>query len=857
MLDRYTSALAKMVSVHRIPVLVVLFFIFGIVSFQIKDLTADFTPKDLFSEVEGQDEILSAFHDAFGNTENVVLILLQSDLILKPTTGENSEYSLDALQYLHSMSLYMDQLESVERVESITWTRIPRRGETNSLRGLLRGEVSNPINVEPIVEGTTVEIEEAELLAQSVSNSNLIRGKLISESGRVAVIAVYLDRTLDRIDGLRDAMNDIRAFNPRSSPPESLSVHYAGLPYVRTVVVDRFRGDQLYMVPLSLVACLFILLITVRWLPGVYLPGIAVVMSALMTLGGMAMVGEKINIVNNIVPVLIIIIGISNGIHLVNRYREELRVDGERLKATIRTVKTMAIACFLTSFTTAVGFASLMVSKTDLLSRFGQTAAAGVMVSYFVIILFLPVMFTFLKPPKVRLPGKGGKTLESIVALLTRWVLAKPKSVLLFSSVIFFSAIFISFTYVEINNSVLDQFSPEDELVHTTRLIEDELQGVTPLELSMSSDEIGRFERLDVINAIDAFQRWAASQDGVLSVNSYSNYLHEAWYLTTGNPAHRETQFENESLVTGFLGSLQSTSWIQNSTVLNMIRKEPDTVSVLNSHGIELTSDIFPLTLREVTEQNNIDLNLFSESLINVISNPVSPYLTIDRNRARISIMVQDIGAKELLYLSERLIEQAGVYFGDLDNITFDLTGEAYINAKGLDAVIRDLLGSLFLAVLIIFGLLTLLFKSPRLGLLSIPPNLIPLVLTLAYMGLRDIRLNTATAMIFSISIGMAVDATIHIFVRFREESRREKSLDEALISASRGAGRAIVITCFMLMAGFSVMLLSSFVPVKRFGELTAITALGCLMGNLVVLPALLKLWWKKPIGPLEEPVNT
>ena len=172
-----------------------------------------------------------------------------------------------------------------------------------------------------------------------------------------------------------------------------------------------------------------------------------------------------------------------------------------------------------------------------------------------------------------------------------------------------------------------------------------------------------------------------------------------------------------------------------------------------------------------------------------------------------------------------------------------------------MDAVVDDLMGSLALALVIIVLILTLLFRSIRLGLLSIPPNLIPLVFTMAYMVWRDIPLNAATVIIFSISLGLAVDGTIHVLARFREETRLNGlSTESALILAARGTGRAIVVSCVTLMAGFSVLLFSNFVPVQRFGELIAVTV-GCtLFATLIVQPVLLKVAGgkatdKPPIG--------
>jgi predicted RND superfamily exporter protein len=140
---------------------------------------------------------------------------------------------------------------------------------------------------------------------------------------------------------------------------------------------------------------------------------------------------------------------------------------------------------------------------------------------------------------------------------------------------------------------------------------------------------------------------------------------------------------------------------------------------------------------------------------------------------------------------------------------------------------------------------MTLLFSSLRMGLISVPPNVLPLLFTLAWMGITDVYLNTTTVIIFSISIGLAVDDTIHMLARFDEEMARGVGLDEALRRAAAGSGRAIVITSVMLVGGLAVMGTSSFVPIRLFSELTGVTIVGCLFGDLIVLPALLKLGWR------------
>ena len=220
---------------------------------------------------------------------------------------------------------------------------------------------------------------------------------------------------------------------------------------------------------------------------------------------------------------------------------------------------------------------------------------------------------------------------------------------------------------------------------------------------------------------------------------------------------------------------------------------------------------------------------------------PLSEWLTEDGKKARVQFKLRDVGAQATMRFLDTLEKIIELELGDDETVSVSFTGEAYTGSRGQAAVVNDLLGSLFVAVVVIFLLLAFFFRSIRLGLLSIPPNLIPLVATMAYMVWREIPLNVSTVIIFSISLGLAVNGTIHVLARFREEMHRGIGREAALIRAARGTGRAIVISCVTLMAGFGVLLLSSFVPVRNFGELIAVTIGGCLVATLIVLPPLLR----------------
>ena len=214
-------------------------------------------------------------------------------------------------------------------------------------------------------------------------------GRLIDEDHTVAGIALQLPELGPR--EMSQAMDELRKGLDRPEF-EDIKVHVGGLPYLRSVIVSKMRSDNLRLIPLTVLVCLFLLTLSFRWAPGVLLPLGAVGITAIVVVGGMGLVGEPMNILNNVIVPLLIIIGISDATHLIQRYRDEVYADDDddRTAAGRRTVTALAVAVMLTSATTAAGLASLVVSKTVMLRHVGIVSALGVMISYFVIITFVP-----------------------------------------------------------------------------------------------------------------------------------------------------------------------------------------------------------------------------------------------------------------------------------------------------------------------------------------------------------------------------------------------------------------------------------------------------------------------------------
>lgn len=795
--------LAHAVVTHRVAVVALVLLLGTAVGAQIPRVTADFTPSDLFASFEGQQALEDEVRQTFGAVDNIVLVLVRADDVLDRAV----------LAWQHDVALALGGLSGVERVDGLTVTPIARLelagGESGfaALRGLVvvravagllavtgvlpawdaeAAEDAAPRlepRAGPIVDGPTVTDAHAEALARALEDAPLLRGRLVSADNRLAAIAVTMDRDTTRNADVAAVVEAVLGVVAERDPPDGVVIAFSGLPYVRHMVVERMRRDQGVLMPAAIAVCLLILLVAFRWLPALVLPMLSVGAGAVLLVGGMALVGEPFNIINNIVPMMVIIIGISNAIHLLSRYGEECQAPVHRSEAAVRAMVVMTVACFLTSFTTAVGFGSLAISRTEILGRFGLTAAAGVMLVYVTTLLLLPATLTFVpRPGRHSLVAREGnleRGVSHLAALMTRH--ARPVAG---ASLLAFVALLSSMAFVRIDSAVLDQFDPDDAIYRNARLVEQELGGIRPLDIVLRTEDPAVFSDPAFLNALDAFTASALERHGVLSGESWTMLLRETRVMAQRDPAARMAPFERQEEVDALL-------------------------QLLRTSGGQV----------------------------------LDGYLSADGARARVQLRVADMGAQATIRLAEDLDAALARTLAPFPAVSHQLAGDAYTGSLGLDIVIRDLMGSLLLAFVIIFGFLTVLLRSLRLGLLSILPNVLPLVMTLAWMVWRDIPLNTATAIIFSISIGLAVDGTIHMLVRFREERRRGLPVETAISRSARGTGRAIVLTCGSLVLGFGVMLLSAFVPVRRFGELIAVTVIGVLVGTLVVLPALMALF--------------
>ncbi len=749
--------------------LVTLFSLVGLS--KVPQLKFDFTPQQLFrssSDLLAQRE---SFAQTFGREDNLLTIIVEA-----PTV-----WNVETMSWMRETTLRLRALPFAKNTESVVTLEIPRSG----------GE--GVMTTSPLLGSGAISAEGVKSLQTLASQEPLLRGQAVSEDGTLAVIMVWLNDDIQDVTLIKDAVDAVDADLRASPAPEGVSVRLTGIPFLRQEIVESLKHQQLTFVPGTALAYLFILAFMFRRFSGVFLPLAVVGVTCIGAAWMLVDTGSPINIINNVLPSLIFIIGVSDAIHMLVRDAEETDSGLNRMDSIRAMIQHTGAACLLTSLTTAVGFFSLVAADTEILQDFGWQAGVSVCFAYVVTLLCLPAALTFLRPVyRPESDHTRPPMLERLLTALGHRAVTHPWYFIAVAAVV--TVVAAGFAWrVEIDTVLLEVYDTDHPTYKNIILAEEKLGGILPVEISLMHDDVDAFKDPDRFSKISVLEKFASEQPVVVSTQSLVGFHQAARAALLGDPAERDVLPDSRE---------------QIEQIQLLIAGAPDSLSGPNR------------------------------------------FMTSDFRHARILLRVADDGAKAQMKLGRELTKRLEELFPPETGVRYALTGDAYVASLSLDSFIRDLFYSLLVAMVIIFGTMTVVFRSIKLGLVSVLPNTIPLLLTFGYMGMRDIDLNTTTIITFAISLGLAVDDTIHFLARFQEERAHGNSVADSIVNTYHGAGRAILLTSAMLLVGLSILLFSDFVPTRYFGMLTSITILGAVIGDLVLLPPLLYVVYRGEDGP-------
>lgn len=700
------------------------------------------------------------YKEQFG-TDEFIVIAFQRERI----------FDRKSLELIDRITRKVEDLDNVRDVISLT--------NVNNIRGTEQDFI-----VERLVKEIPSTEEEMKELEKEALSNPLYLNDLISKDGKTTAILVKLEDIpgddvykkvlVEEIKGILDEEMENQPF------------YLSGKTVIDYSLAHYMQKDLKLFLPITILLIALILYVLFRNIIGVIFPMMTVFICLIWTMGFLYLEKSSINNVSTMLPPLIMALSVAIGVHVLTQYRREASIAKDREETFIDTVHHLLIPCLLTSLTTAAGFASLGVSSIPAVRDFGIVAAVGMLFSFLITITFLPIILYLTKRP----PTKVVKTQEPDI--LDRFLLKIghfnqywTKRILLISVlVVIFSLIGISRLRVETN--LLEFFKKHSPVYQSTSFIEDNLSGVSSINVSLEAERIDTFKEPQVLRKVEDLQDFLKNRPKIDKVTSLVDYIKDM-----------NQSFHNEN---------------------------PEYYRI--PHSRKLIAQYLLLYDAEDLE-NYVD----SHYLWATVSARVR-----EHSSARLKGLIDDTKA----YINENFSQ----------GLEVRVTGNSVLDSNLIDILVKSQINSLALAMFVIFGMMFILFRSVKIGLLSIIPNVIPILINFGLMGWLGVPLNTATAMIAVVAIGIAVDDTIHFLSCFASEMKKDGDHLQSMYRTLSLKGRAIISTSIILFLGFGILISSSFAPTIYFGVLTAGIMVSALLGDLIILSALLVFFKPKFGGP-------
>ncbi len=620
-------------------------------------------------------------------------------------------------------------------------------------------------------------------------------------------------------------------------------LHLAGTPILKASLGRTAQIDLATVLPMSLAVSFALLFLLFRSAPAVWIPVATVSCAVVWTVGLLTLCGSHLTVVSTVVLELIQVIGVAITIHLFSRYYDHARIVREPKAILRRTLQHVAWPAFLASFTTAVGFASLAVSKILPVREVGLYAAFGVMAAWLLAVTLAPALLLHVLPPA---PSEGrldrqrriGRALGHVATLAERfrWPVFLGGIALIVVSV-------AGISRIRVETDLLG-FLDEDHALRTSYdAINGEMSGIHPLDVTVRTAP-GELLEPEMLSRIDRFQAWLDAQpevDRSLSIVDYVKRVHQEMH--DGDPQFFRVPETRAEVVAALI----------------LLEDAGDAAPFLYPHWEEAEEARVAARLESITSAQTVDLIArIRERLERHVASDAS--LVFDRASAFppvTGVRVLDTVWYDLRRTASDLLGRGPAWPEPparlaADQVSARVTGVTLVYAEMVESLVDGQVSSLFLAFGVIWITVVLMLRSLRAGTVAMLPNVFPITIVLGFMGYAGIALDLGTAMIGSVCMGIAVDDTIHFLTRYRRWLRAHGREAEAIRSTLDEVGRPIVTTSVALALGFMVFAFSGFGPHQNFGLLSAFTLGAALLGDLVLLPACLLIF--KPRIPLPRP---
>ncbi|MDW3650742.1 MAG: MMPL family transporter [Bacteroidia bacterium] len=745
----------------RQSLLVLLLILMGTVfmAFQIPKLTFDYDIENFFPIGSEETAYFDSYREIFGSDNDFILIAI------KPSSGIFNQSFLQNLQQL------TDSLESHPLIEKAY--SLSNIYDYKFIPGFRRARKIPFIHPK---DASKMDQDSLKLMQHPV-----LPGYLIAPDG--SSVLIYLsNKAFADADECKSLNRDLREI---LSGFEVGNYYLSGKCIGQSTFANTIQKEIGIFIIASVLVIMLVLFIMFRSLPALILPLIVVGLAVLWTIATMVLLDRPLSLVSNIIPSMLLVIGVSDVIHLLSHYISLRKNGWESQKALKEAIRKVGIATLLTSITTILGFLSLLSTRFFLLHELGLFASLGVFLALIMTYAIIPALIQFF--PQIRFSNTSVKQrLHDFLVRLFHFTQEHAKRIVLASMGLLLLFAFLT-TYLEVNIFLLTDLRKEHPLVQDFSFISDSYGGSRPQEISVKlRDSSEHIFSPQVLAELDRVEAYLENEYKLQNINSPLSFIKSA----------------NQVFNSGRSSAYQI--------------PDSNTLQFLLSQNIE-----------EEFKANS-DRILFSS----------------DYSEGRIMGFLPDLGSRKVYqmnadfhrFLEEELPERKCEY---------RFTGTSHLLELNTEFLAMDILSGLTLAILGISLFMGLVLRSAKVVLIALLPNILPLLCLAAIMAIFGISIKISTAIIFLIALGISVDDSIHFLSHYRLE-RKENGVLESVKNTYIHTGRAIILTSVILSLGFLVLCLSNFLGTFYIGALVALSMILALIADLLLLPALILLFLKE-----------
>lgn len=617
------------------------------------------------------------------------------------------------------------------------------------------------------------------------------RSLLYNPATNAYLLVVRINKDILNSKGRTKVINDIIDRTNEYTATTKIPTHISGLPLIRTQVADRIAREMKWFIIGSLALSALILLLMFRSVRTTLLSLLVVITGVVWSVGIMYLFGYKITLLTALIPPLVVVIGIPNCIYFLNKYHSTYKKSEDKQQSLIDMVSKMGIVTLFCNLTAAIGFAVFALTQSAILKEFGAVAGLSIMLIFVISFILLPGILSFMKVPgKNQLKYLDVRFFTNLLLRIERWVFNHKKTVYALTSVLVVLSI-LGISKLKTEGFIVDDLPKTDKIYIDLKFFENNFKGVMPLEIVIDTKKrhgLTGARVLPVLVKMDSLSSYIKSQKEMsrpLSIAEGIKFVKQGFY--SGNPSN---------------------------------------YALPNSFDIAFIGDY----LRPQEDSNDK----------NNLSKVLSSFIDTAKERTRMSINIADVGTKRLPVILSNLEEQTNRLF-DSSKYKVTFTGSTVTFLEGSAYIIHGLKESLLWAFLFISLCMLYLFRSLRILVCSLIPNIIPLIVTAGIMGWAGVRLKPSTVLIFSVALGIAIDVTIRFLVNYKQELPSNNYNIKLTVSETiKHTGLSILYTSLVLIAGFVIFCFSGFGGTQSLGWLTSVTLFTATLTNLILLPVLL-----------------